>query len=664
MKKILGIIFAVFIAIVISVWFILFSQPGNNLIKPIVESKINKSLHSNLKLNTFSLRPSTILLKLTSPDGSSLSASGTHDLLFKKLNIKYNLQIDANERSTTFSNIKLRGPFNIKGTIKGTIAKKLTIGGLSDIAGGTTSYKITLFDKKPKSATIKAKNLNLEKLLYALNKPKYANALINADIDFKNLSKNALKGKALINIANGNMNKEVLKKEFNINAPLVRFNSKAETSLEGNLIKLQAILNSNLGNSDIKGSFNQKNEALNLLYNLRISELSVLKPIIKIALRGNFETLGSIGGKSDKLKIKGIAKAAGGKIDYRFNIQKKKLKSITAKINAVRLEKLLYMLNQPQYATGFVYFTLHLNEANPENLLGDLKVNVDDGLINKRVVKNLYSLDVPKIAFSTVVDSKIAQSIANYTLNIKSSLGSAKINKGIYNLTNQNATGKYNINLPDLGKLYFITKKKLKGSSLITGYFEKKSKNIEVDAFSNMFDGKIEAKLINDKLTGSAKDIEALKIEDMLRYPAIFKSKGKANFLYNLTTKKGFINSDFKNGKILQNNVTYLIKQASGFDITKEIYSLTTTRSTIDNGIITTDLDMQSRLTHISSKKALIDLNKNKIDAKLKIDIKNKPVYVTFKGNLNSPKVGINLKALIEKKIKNKLNKFLKGLNW
>ena len=73
---------------------------------------------------------------------------------------------------------------------------------------------------------------------------------------------------------------------------------------------------------------------------------------------------------------------------------------------------------------------------------------------------------------------------------------------------------------------------------------------------------------------------------------------------------------------------------------------------------------MISRLTHITSKNAFIDLNRDLIDAKIRVAIKKSAVYVKLKGNLSHPRIKIDFKSLIkhkaEKKLKNLLKSFIK----
>ncbi len=660
MRKILSIVFGIVVFVLFLFYFVLFTQPGNNLLKPTIESRINKELHINMKLENFSLRPSTFLLKFKTPNESYFLIKGQYGLFSKYIDAQYEFNVSTEEKALAFKSIKLKGAFFARGAIRGLIKEKLTVDGLSNIAKGKTNYSIILKNLKPIEITAKINNMKISKILYTLNKPEYAKALLNADIDFKDLSRDNLKGTSIVRITDGKIDRDVMKNDFNINVPAIQFESLLKINLDKNLSYLNFGLNSNIGNSKINGNFNQ--DIFHLLYDINISKLAVLKPITNIALRGAFSTNGKIDGKIDRFIVAGISSIAKGKTNYSFIVERKKIKNISMLIKNARLEDILYLLNQPKYASGLVSSNITIDNTIMKNLSGKIEVNIEKGSTNSAVIKKIYKVSMPRTTFNLNLDSTIKQSIANYSFKLKSLLGSIDLKDGIFNIPKTAVSGNYTIDVPNLDRLYFLSKRHLRGNATVTGSI-KKDKNLTATANSKMFGGLMKVNLLNDNMTGSAKGIQAVDITDMLIYPRIFDSKGNVNFAYNLLSKKGTISSKFINGHILPNEVTFLLKQMARFDITREIYKQTTIESKINNGIVLNDLDMQSRLTHITSKNALIDLSKHKIDAKLRIDIKNKPVYVTLKGDLNSPKIRLDVKSLFRNKVKKKINKILEKEN-
>jgi hypothetical protein len=228
-----------------------------------------------------------------------------------------------------------------------------------------------------------------------------------------------------------------------------------------------------------------------------------------------------------------------------------------------------------------------------------------------------------------------------------------------FDLKNGVLDSKYTLIISDLNKLYFATKQKMRGSLKVEGAV-KKAKNLIVTANSNTLGGKVNIKMVDEDLKAALKGIKVVELTDMLYYPKVFDSIMDANLDYNLASKKGKLLAKAFDGKILPNQMTFLLNQMAKFDITREIYKETVLKSDINDKVIISNLDMKSRLTHITSKNALTDLNKNYIDAKLQIDIKGKPLYVKIKGKIDSPKVSLDAKSLLKDRAKKEIEKRLK----
>lgn len=658
MKKIVLSIVGVLVFIVFLLYAILFTQPGNNLLKPTIESKINSALHTNMKLENFSLRLSTFSIKLTTPSKSYFALNGDYGIFSKFVNAKYKLNIGNKEDKLVFNNIKIKGAFFFKGTAKGFLKKKLVINGVSNIAQGATNYRVVLKNFKTQSIVAKIKNMKLEKILHTISKSEYAKALINGDINFETPKKDNYRGTAKIYVSDGSMDTDIMKKDFKVNIPKTHFKALGNINLNRGLANFRFQLNSNLGGGKIYGKFNRKSSNINSKYNINILNLAVLKPIINTALRGAFSTSGAINGKIKKLFVSGTSNIANGITDYKFKIEDKKIKNIALTVKNAKLNKVLYLVNQPQYAYGNVFSSIKIQTLDMKKLSGKITADVKNGVVNSSVVKKVNNVSMPRAHFKLNFNSTIKNSIANFLIRFKSSIGNVDFKNGVFDISKATLNGNYKVYIPNLDKLYFLSKRHLRGSTVVTGVV-KKDKNLTVLANSKMFSGALKAKLVNDNLTVSAMNIQSVKVTDMLLYPKIFDSKGNVDLFYNLLSKKGLLKAEFVNGHILPNEVTFLLHQATRFDIAREIYKRTTLRSQIDNGVILSNLDMKSRLTHITSKKALTDFNKNKIDAKLKIEIKKKPTYVTISGDLNKPKIKLNLKSLFKDKIKKKMNKIL-----
>ncbi len=666
MKKILIGITVILVLIFVFAYGLLFTQPGNNILKPTVESKINSILNTRMRVEQFSLRPSYIALKLETPKGSIFTVKGKFGLFSKKVDLKYTLSVNKNEDKFKFKQFELKGPFDVEGTAAGFINGLLTINGRSNFAASNILYKIELKNKKPLSADINISNLRLRNLLVSINKPIYADALIKATIKIESFEKNKLKGKGNVYITDGMVNQAILKKRFNITLPKTVFKAVADVTLNGSVVGFSSNLNSNLLKMAINGLLNQQTDRIDGKYKLIIAKLSLLKPITNMALKGSFATEGTLKGTKNILHLSGTSSVADSATSYNLEVRNLNIKKINILLKHAKLQKILAILNKPVYASGLVDARIDMSNMSPSKLSGNIDINISRGVVNKSVIKKLFNLNMPATEFSSSVVSDIKNGVAVSKIKVHSSIASLRTKKTIFDIKKAGLNSDYILTIPDLDKLYFITNMHMKGAAAVAGKISYSAGNLIATAFSNMLGGKINIKLSNNNLTGKANNISMVKVLEMMRYNKIFNSNGDVNFKYNLSTKKGTVNALFVNGHILPNRVTFLLHNMAKFDITREIYKTTRIDSVINNKVVRSNLDMISRLTHITSHNALIDLNRNFIDAKIKVAIKKSSVYVKLKGNIKHPRIKIDFRNLIkhkiEKKVKKRVETLIKGL--
>ncbi len=662
MKKfIIGITVFILVLFILA-YGVLFTQPGNNLLKPTVESRINSALKTKMTLEQFSLRPSYLFIKLKTPEGSAFVLGGKFGLFSKKIDVKYLLSVSQKENRFKFNNLELKGPFWIKGTIQGSMKKVLLVRGKSNFAKSNISYDIKIKNKKPSLVAVKIDALKLANLLRVLHKPAFADATIKADIKLTSFEKNAMKGNGNVYIVGGVVNRNVMRKIYKINLPKTTFKAKTNIVLNGSFINFSFTANSNLGKSNLKGTYTQNKNTVDASYDINILQLALLKPVTNLDLRGSFSTNGTIGGNKALMIIKGASNVADSKTSYKIILKDSNIKNIELLTKNARLDKLLAMLNKPIYAYGLVNANIKMKSIKPDNLKGIIASNISRGVVNSAVIKKLFGINMPKTAFTADINSQITHSVATSTVKINSSVASLTTKKTVFNIPKFQLNSDYKLRIPNLDRLYFITNRHMRGSSTITGDVSYSKNGLKATAFSKMWGGDINIKLANNKLTGEAKNISVVKLTDMMMYNRIFDSRGRVEFNYNLLNKKGTLKALFLNGHILPNRVSFLLHNMANFDITKEIYKTTKLYSKIDNKKVFSDLDMVSRLTHITSKNAFIDLNRNFINAKIRVGIKKSAVYVKLKGNISHPRIKIDFKNLIKHKAKKKIKKLLQGI--
>ena len=166
----------------------------------------------------------------------------------------------------------------------------------------------------------------------------------------------------------------------------------------------------------------------------------------------------------------------------------------------------------------------------------------------------------------------------------------------------------------------------------------------------------------NSNLNATLKNANMKKALYMLNQKENFDSNIDLNLDYNTQTKKGSLNGEFLNGHFIANDFTKAILQFTKLDLTKEIYEKSIFTSKIDNKILNANLSMNSKNSNLESQNAILDFEKNSIDALINAKIKKDNFTAKLSGDMKNPKVSVDLKNLIEKnidKIEEKLNKVL-----
>ncbi|MRJ02064.1 MAG: hypothetical protein GXO19_04245 [Epsilonproteobacteria bacterium] len=620
-----------------------------NLPKTVIRSATKAKLVGQ-KI-TFASKTNSNLLKL--------DLKGVFNVKGKAINMKYNMKVGRLELLKPITQAPLRGPLNTSGSVRGRLEGDLKIVGVSDIAKSRTDYNVEIVKGKPRKVIANMQKARIEKLLYMVEQPQFLSGILNLKANLTSLDPKRLKGDFTVKIDRGVVNRTVMKRSFGVDLPKTVIRSLTKAKLAGEKVTFASKTNSNLLKLDLKGLFNARKESTAMEYDLKIGKLELLKPITKADLRGPLNTKGKVHGDKRKMKVSGSSDLAGSQTTYTLLLKEYKPTSVQATINGARLSKLLYMVYEPIYAEGKIDGTLHLTNLDPAHLTGKIDLNVRDGVTKPTVLKKEFDFEQARITFHATNKLHFQDGKGQSDLHLVSSVADLVAKDSLIDLGKGSLKAPYTLTVPDLNKLYFVTKRHLKGKIRVNGEIDKEKDRLLVTAHSNTLGGKVDLRLLNDDLTAHLKGIQFTALTDMLLYPRVFTSSLDADLRYNLASKKGNLLAQAFDGRILPNQLSFLLAQMAKFDITKEIYKKTTLTSRIEDQKIISDLDMKSRLTHIVSQDALLDLKRNQVYAKLQIDIQGRPVYVKIKGDVQQPKITLDVKSLFKSRVKKELNKRL-----
>ena len=644
MKKfvlwILGIILALFVLI----FCVLFTPPGNALLKPIIQGQIDKYAPIKLDLEKFSLGISSVELKIAHNDAIIITLGGDFSLFSQTLDLA--LKVDARDIAVLgeLVDTPLQGSFVINTTAKGSL-KHLEVNTTSDIAKSFTDIRVTLQDFTPTAILANIKDAQIKEFLAMAGIKPYASGSLSLEADIKGDKDMNFNGNALLQIAQGLVDSTLIKKDFEIDVPKTTFVTTLNALFDMDKLNHDFSFNGNISNIHSSGQTLLKTLSTNTSYAVDLSDLSAFTPLVGMPIRGSFSTKGEVKGGMESLEIKGSSNIASSNTSYEALLKNLAPDTIKAQVSNLKLDTLLWMIYMPKYAD----MRLNLNAVVSELDKG-ISTKTDltlTGTTNNAVMKKEFDLDMPNTKFNLTSGVVLKQGIGEANSKLDSDIANLNLAKTQINLKDSSFVVPYIAIIPNLKKLKFLTGMELAGDFKAQGTAKLKD-TLYADFSTQSLGGSIDAKLDNNKLIASLKDVNTLKLFSIAQLKPVFSSSMNGDFNYDTLTEKGTLKAVLSNGKLMPNEITQLAEKYLKTDITKEAYEDAGLNATIDKKLITTDIGLKSNNTAIYAQGASIDTEKGKIQADIKFQIKDKYIYLKARDNLASPSLSIDATDLIK----------------
>ena len=662
MTRILLIISSTIIVLVGLVYTLVFTGVGNNILRPIIEAKINESSPVKITLSEFLLRTDKLKVLIQLDQDNTILAQGDYSLFEQSFDIKYLINLSKLSSLSDIAKHQLFGELRSSGEIKGDL-DLFKIKGKSTLAKSDTQYALVIKEMQLNKAAIKLKDASLKALLSMAGEKPYAKGNIDLHVQLNDLDPNQMQGSLVLGLKDAKLDAKLLQKEFGLEITRTALNASAKATLSGNSAEYLLNVNSELATIFSQGRVQLSDVDINTNYKINITELALLKSITNSPLRGPFSTQGTVQGNEKSLKIQGISDLANSQTNYTVQLKDFKPSLIRAQIKGAELSKLLYLAGEPSYARGKLSLNADISSLSPLN--AKIKASVIEGIAHTKVIKQAFDFDLPYTDFELISDATIVDDKLSAKTKLNSNLASLDMEKTTFDLKTAALVTDYLLFVPSLTKLEPILKRKLKGQFKASGEI-KKDKQLIITAHSDIFNGKLNAKVVDEKINANFKGIHAIEALKMLGYPQVMDAPVNGTFVYNTKTQKGKLNTTFKNAVLSRSKMTDLIGPLTNSDLTKERFSKGTLVSNINKDIIDSKVQMHSNKASIKSKKFIINSKKQRIDAKFALMVKKYPGDIIVKGDINKPKVTLDARSMITPEIQEKavqeINRFLKKL--
>ena len=223
----------------------------------------------------------------------------------------------------------------------------------------------------------------------------------------------------------------------------------------------------------------------------------------------------------------------------------------------------------------------------------------------------------------------------------------------------ENIQSTYLLKIADLSKLKPINNRRLQGAMEIEGSIVKDNKITTIKGVTKNLEGEIAFTLVDKKLYTVISDISVQKLMDTLNYPQFFKAKMVGQLNYDLSKQKGIFTSKLNQAQLLPNQLTTLIKKIQGTDLTKERYNQTSLNATIEKALIAFDFQAKSKTTTLKINPATLNQKNHSINANYTLNVEEKDIGGTIKGDINNPKITIDSSKYMQKEIIDKVKEYI-----
>ncbi len=660
--KFLAWIGAILAVLVATLYIAAFTKAGNGLVKPFIEQKIKEQTKLESSLLQFRLGMSDFEIVLELNENNTIRAKGAYSLFAKSFDISYNVELQDLSSLKSLTKTELRGGVVTYGRVYGDIAF-MKIDGKSSIAQSETSYYIELSELNPTSIIANMKGAQLASLLYMSAQNPYATAEMDMDINFRDITPHKMDGEIVLKSKDGTIDPKYMLSDFNVTIPQTSFSMNLDAKLKGDDVEYRCDLLSNLFKINSSGLIVPQPLKADLKYSLNIEDIEVLKPITKADVRGSFKLNGDIKGSKERLIVTGISDLASSDTVFEAVLKDFAPKSLKAKVANLDIAKLLYMTKQPHYTDGLLSIEADISDARTDSLAGKIDTTITKGLLDSKYLSKKYEFSslMPKTTFSLEATTLLSGSIADTKAELGSNIANLKIKSAKYNIEDASLKSDYRVDIPNLDALFFVTKHHMRGPLAASGNISK-AKDLDITFNSNIADGKIAAKLHNDKLQADLNSVNAKRVLYMLIYPQIAEASVNAKVDYDLTQSRGTLSAQVTNAVFAKNQTFDLIKQYTKVDMYREHFN-GDVDAKIDKENILASIDLRSKEASIKTAATKLNIKTNQIDTDVTIRAKKNEISAKLIGDIDAPKIVIDLEKLMKsetgKAIEEKVNKVI-----
>ena len=716
--KVIGGILGFILLILVAIYSVAFTDFGNSLTKPYIEKTLKEKTGYDIKLREFDLNIDDFDITAELNNEIVARAKGKYFLFDKSFDFDYVAEV---ADLKTFG-VNLSQKMKLNGKAVGNI-DKFAINGSGKAFESDIKFLANLVEFKPTDLQIDAKNLSVEQILAVAKQPLYAKGNLDIISDIKSQN-NEPSGTANIKSSNLVLNEKVFADmNLSIPANTkVALNS--DISVENWIATAKSAITSNLANlSADKSVYDIKNNTLKTDFTLGIDDLAKFAKIINYETSGNLNAKGNLQTDMKKFELTNTALKAfngglladfngiyelaskDGKINGDINIADfAKLKNLTkqdlkgsakGKLEAVlkkgELENLnlnldalggnlvakgnLGNLNINAKSLNLAVITSflgleamangNLNATAKLDLRKDINGNAEFSVANGTAYKKFLDKTTGKafpsdVKFSLNGKTNIKNSVANFNSVINTELGNIDKFDGSYDIKNSSLNAKYELDIPVLSKIKFITNMALNGGFKGVGEVKKSGNNFTATINSDVAKGKLSGEIINDDARFKLSKFDIRSLTQFLNLGYFYDGVGETNLVYNTKTQKGKFDTLINQGRLPKGGLVSTVSKIIGRDLGNEIYNNATISGDIVKNMVYFKANMSAQKSKLNVEKGTLNTTNKAINIPVNANIEKTDLQVQITGTTESPRFSVD-SAYLKQKFEDGLNMLFGG---
>jgi len=622
-----------------SLSWLLFHDKGNALLKPYLSSYLSHQVKKDINIQKLKIDMGHLEATAIIDEKSQLTTEGEFSLLTQTVELNYQLI----SKNFTSKELHLQGDIDVNGTAKGSI-ENMKIEGKGDAFKFDLAYNFILNKQKIHALKLTIDKAEVEKILTLMEQPSYAKGRADIVVHIPIVEKKISKGTVDIKLYETLLNENILHQAFDLTLPSnTKLTAKIHSQLNSNVLKLQGNIKSNLGTLSFKdANYSLKDKKLQSDYQIKTQEPTHHYPL---AFNGQIEY------HNKKLILKGESSSLGGVTQ--LLIEGHHLKTT---FRDIHMEKLLQLIGEKSYIQGFINANVELSDIQTKK--GRFTMKSKNLKTVNPLIKKAFDITLTEpLELKLEVEGDIDKELLSMKTKLLSKMFNLTSHKLQYHLKTASLEAPYSLNIPELKAFKALVQQPLSGQIKIRGEI-KKDKILRIKGITNSLGGELNFNVKDDDFRANLKSVSVRRVMKTLNYPESFTGKLFGDINYNLKNKKGNIHTQLKQAQLLPNEMTNIIKNLRGVDLTKERYNQSLLVAKIDNKKIYFDFHAKSKTTKISLNNAKLNQEKKTIHAQYTLVIENKDISGEIQGDIYHPKITIDSSKFVQKEIEDKMKEF------